>query len=63
MMFWIGVGVVLLVFFTLAALANRRRRGSKPWELQKGRDLGGVIANQENALRQHSHPDTNNFPF
>jgi hypothetical protein len=62
MVFWLGVGVVVLVFFTLAALGNRRRRGSKPWELQKGRDPGGVIANQENALRQKSHPDSH-FPF
>jgi hypothetical protein len=58
----IGIGVFLVVAFGLAWLGNRRRRGAKPWQLQKGRDASGVEANQENALRQRTHPDSS-FPF
>ena len=58
----IVVGVFLVVVFGLAWLGNRRRRGVKPWELRKGRDPAGVEANQENAFRQGSHPDSG-FPF
>jgi hypothetical protein len=61
--FWVGVGVLVLLIITLAALGNRRRRGVKPWQLQKGRDPKGVMANQENALRQRSHPGNDHFPF
>lgn len=55
----IGFGVFLVVALGLAWLGNHRRRGVKPWELRKGRDQAGVLANQENALRQSSHPDGN----
>ena len=54
MVFWIGVGVVLLVFFALAALGNRRRRGGAggdPTDYQRNRYVV-----EENLLRTRSHP-------
>ncbi len=35
MEFWIGVGVVLLIMFGLAAVGSRRRRGSENWRLSR----------------------------
>ena len=33
--FWIGVGVVLLVMFGLAAVGSRRRRSNENWRLSR----------------------------
>ena len=43
--FWIGVAVLLLVVFGLAAIGSRRRRGGDNWRLSRARNGGQAERN------------------
>ena len=43
--FWIGVAVLLLVVFGLAAIGSRRRRGGDNWRLSRARAGGQAERN------------------
>jgi hypothetical protein len=62
MTFYIGLAVLLAVFFGLAGWAQWKRRRSESWQLQgRDHDMEGKLIEQ--SMRNATHPRSGNHRF